>query len=230
MSSHYLPEKERTVTNQFLLYHSKVNSTLFSLCYTGIMGCCLSILVCYFMAHEHSRGGSRHSAGRRARTRRPSAHSHQRLFSLPVTAHGRKPHCRKGRRENTLRRCLFIRLSQSCLDGRSRCQRKRRRHRFGPWGNKPFAQAAFLPCAVRNAALDGGATSVAYVLLRFMAALVPVVFVLSGVIRGSWITSFLFSLSVAVGLVPELLPMVVTVCLARRQCGNGKKRNGCQTA
>src|SRR5699024_6782720 len=55
LSSHYLPEKERTATNQFLLYHSKVNSTLFSLCYTGIMGCCLSILVCYFMAHEHFR-------------------------------------------------------------------------------------------------------------------------------------------------------------------------------
>ena len=53
LSSHYLPEKERTATNQFLLYHSKVNSTLFSLCYTGIMGCCLSILVCYFMIHEH---------------------------------------------------------------------------------------------------------------------------------------------------------------------------------
>ena len=70
---------------------------------------------------------------------------------------------------------------------------------------------------------DGGATSVAYVLLRFMAALVPVVFVLSGVIRGSWITSFLFSLSVAVGLVPELLPMVVTVCLARGSAAMAKK-------
>ena len=70
---------------------------------------------------------------------------------------------------------------------------------------------------------DGGASSVAGVLLRFMAALVPIVFFISGLRGGNWLTSFLFSLSVAVGLVPELLPMVVNACLARGSAAMAKK-------
>lgn len=53
---------------------------------------------------------------------------------------------------------------------------------------------------------DTGANSIAWVLIRFMVALVPVVFVVSGITKGDWLTSFLFSLSVAVGLTPELFP------------------------
>lgn len=62
---------------------------------------------------------------------------------------------------------------------------------------------------------DTGANSIAWVLIRFMVALVPVVFVVSGITKGDWLTSFLFSLSVAVGLTPELLPMVINACLAK---------------
>lgn len=70
---------------------------------------------------------------------------------------------------------------------------------------------------------DGGASSIAGVLLRFMAALVPVVFFISGLRGGNWLTSLLFSLSVAVGLIPELLPMVVNACLARGSAAMAKK-------
>ena len=62
---------------------------------------------------------------------------------------------------------------------------------------------------------DKGSNSIAWVLIRFMLLLVPIVFISSGVTKGNWTVSFLFSLSVAVGLTPELLPMVITACLAK---------------
>lgn len=60
-----------------------------------------------------------------------------------------------------------------------------------------------------------GANSIAWVMLRFMAVMVPIVFVLLGITGGKWLESFAFALSVAVGLMPEMLPMVITTCLAK---------------
>ena len=71
---------------------------------------------------------------------------------------------------------------------------------------------------------DAEANSIAWVLIRFMAALGPIIFVVSGITQGDWLTSFLFSLSVAVGLTPELLPMVVSACLAKGSAAMGKKQ------
>ena len=64
-------------------------------------------------------------------------------------------------------------------------------------------------------AFQKGANSIAWVMLRFIAVLIPVVFVLLRITGGKWLESFAFSLSVAVGLMPEMLPMVITACLAR---------------
>ena len=76
----------------------------------------------------------------------------------------------------------------------------------------------------RKKGFDKGANSIAWVLIRFMVVLVPVVFIASGITQGNWITAFLFALSVAVGLTPELLPMVVTACLAKGSYNMGKKQ------
>ncbi len=46
-----------------------------------------------------------------------------------------------------------------------------------------------------------------------MMAMVPVVLLVSGMTKGDWLSSLLFSLSVAVGLTPEMLPMLVSGCL-----------------
>ena len=51
----------------------------------------------------------------------------------------------------------------------------------------------------------------------------PVVFLASGLTKGDWLEAFLFALSVAVGITPELLPMVVNACLAKRQSFDGKE-------
>jgi len=62
---------------------------------------------------------------------------------------------------------------------------------------------------------DKGVNRVTWVLIRFMLVMVPVVFLLNGFVKGDFKEAFLFSIAVAVGLTPEMLPMVVTANLAR---------------
>ena len=76
----------------------------------------------------------------------------------------------------------------------------------------------------RKQGFDRGANSIAWVLIKFMIILVPVVFMACGITKGDWGTAFLFALSVAVGLTPELLPMVVTACLAKGSYNMGRRQ------
>ncbi len=69
-----------------------------------------------------------------------------------------------------------------------------------------------------------GANSISLVFLRCIAVLLPVIFLVTGLLQGNWHQAFLFALSVAVGLTPELLPMVVTVCLAKGTSALGRTR------
>ncbi|BBD79068.1 magnesium-translocating P-type ATPase [Aerosticca soli] len=62
---------------------------------------------------------------------------------------------------------------------------------------------------------DRGVKSVSWLLIRFMAVMVPVVFVINGLDKHDWLQAFLFALSVAVGLTPEMLPLIVTANLAK---------------
>ncbi len=80
------------------------------------------------------------------------------------------------------------------------------------------------PNALTSNSFEKGANSIAWVLLRFMAVLVPIVFIISGITKGNWMESFLFALSVAVGLTPEMLPMVITTCLAKGSISMSKKQ------
>lgn len=76
----------------------------------------------------------------------------------------------------------------------------------------------------RKNGFDRGASSIAWVLIRFMAVLVPVVFIACGLTKGDWFSAFLFALSVAVGLTPEMLPMIINACLARGSAVMGQKQ------
>ncbi|MCC8098288.1 MAG: HAD-IC family P-type ATPase, partial [Eubacterium sp.] len=69
--------------------------------------------------------------------------------------------------------------------------------------------------AEQKRGFNRGTGSIAWVLIKFMAVLLPVVFAACGFTKGNWFEAFLFSLSVAVGLTPEMLPMVVNACLAK---------------
>ena len=64
-------------------------------------------------------------------------------------------------------------------------------------------------------AFQAGLNGVSRLLIRFAMVMVPVVFLISGWSRGDWVSAFLFALSVAVGLTPEMLPMIVTTSLAK---------------
>ena len=54
--------------------------------------------------------------------------------------------------------------------------------------------------------------------------MIPIVFILLQITGGRWLESFAFALSVAVGLMPEMLPMVITACLARGSLSMSKKQ------
>ncbi|MFD3326548.1 magnesium-translocating P-type ATPase [Streptomyces sp. NPDC058701] len=62
---------------------------------------------------------------------------------------------------------------------------------------------------------DTGVRRVSLLLIRFMLVMVPVVFMINGFTKGDWNEAFLFGVAVAVGLTPEMLPMVVSANLAR---------------
>jgi len=71
---------------------------------------------------------------------------------------------------------------------------------------------------------EKGINSVSWVLIRFMMCMVPVVFFANGFTKGNWFEAFLFALSVAVGLTPEMLPMIVTTNLAKGAVQMAKKK------
>ncbi|MGL6050620.1 MAG: magnesium-translocating P-type ATPase, partial [Aeromonas salmonicida] len=71
---------------------------------------------------------------------------------------------------------------------------------------------------------DRGVNSVTRLLIRFMLVMVPVVFMLSGVSSGDWMSALTFALAVAVGLTPEMLPMIVSANLARGAVAMAKRK------
>ena len=69
-----------------------------------------------------------------------------------------------------------------------------------------------------------GVNAVSWVLIRFMMVMVPLVFFINGITKGDWLEAFLFGISIAVGLTPEMLPMIVTTCLAKGAISMSKKQ------
>ena len=62
---------------------------------------------------------------------------------------------------------------------------------------------------------EKGVNSVSWVLIKFMLVMVPIVFFINGITKGDWLSALLFAISIAVGLTPEMLPMIVTTGLAK---------------
>lgn len=62
---------------------------------------------------------------------------------------------------------------------------------------------------------EKGVNAVSWVLIRFMLVMVPIVLLINGVGKGNWIEAILFAASIAVGITPEMLPMIVSANLAK---------------
>lgn len=75
--------------------------------------------------------------------------------------------------------------------------------------------ASALDSRPTTTSFDAGVASVSRVLVGFMLVMCPIVFVLCGLTKGDWLDALLFSISVAVGITPQMLPVIVTTCLAR---------------
>jgi len=71
---------------------------------------------------------------------------------------------------------------------------------------------------------DRGISQFTWLMIRFMLVMVPIVFIVNGLTKHDWKEAFFFAMAVAVGLTPEMLPMIVTVCLSKGAIAMSKKK------
>lgn len=71
---------------------------------------------------------------------------------------------------------------------------------------------------------DKGINKFTWLMIRFIAVMVPAVFLINGLTKHDWLQAFLFAIAVAVGLTPEMLPMIVTVNLSKGALEMSKKK------
>lgn len=71
---------------------------------------------------------------------------------------------------------------------------------------------------------DKGINRFTWLMIRFIAVMVPAVFLINGLSKGNWLEAFLFAVAVAVGLTPEMLPMIVTVNLSNGAMAMARKK------
>ena len=71
---------------------------------------------------------------------------------------------------------------------------------------------------------DKGVNQFTWLMISFIAIMVPLVFLFNGLSKHNWLEAFLFALAVAVGLTPEMLPMIVTVNLSKGAISMSKKK------
>jgi Mg2+-importing ATPase len=91
------------------------------------------------------------------------------------------------------------------------------RTHFGSIAEKLAGQRA-------QTSFDKGIAGFTWLMIRFMVVMVAIVFLIVGVTKHDWAEALLFALSVAVGLTPEMLPMIVTVNLSKGAMAMSRKK------
>jgi Mg2+-importing ATPase len=71
---------------------------------------------------------------------------------------------------------------------------------------------------------DKGVNKFTWLMICFIAVMVPAVFLINGLSKHNWLEAFLFAMAVAVGLTPEMLPMIVTVNLSKGALAMSRKK------
>ena len=71
---------------------------------------------------------------------------------------------------------------------------------------------------------DRGLSRFTWLMIQLMAVMVPLVFFINGFTKHDWKSAFFFAMAVAVGLTPEMLPMIVSVCLAKGAIAMSRKK------
>jgi Mg2+-importing ATPase len=92
-------------------------------------------------------------------------------------------------------------------------------------GRTYFGSLAISIVAQRElTSFDKGINKFTWLMIRFIAVMVPAVFLINGLSKHDWLEAFLFALAVAVGLTPEMLPMIVTVNLSKGALAMARKK------
>jgi len=86
------------------------------------------------------------------------------------------------------------------------------------------SMASAISTASPPTSFDLGVSRFTWLMIRFIAVMVPLVFIINGLTKHDWHQAFFFAMAVAVGLTPEMLPMIVTVCLSKGALAMSKKR------
>ena len=76
----------------------------------------------------------------------------------------------------------------------------------------------------KKTGFDIGIEKFIWLMIKFMAVLVPLVFLVNGLAKGNWLEALMFATAVAVGLTPEMLPLLVTINLAKGAIAMSKKK------
>ncbi|OOR26634.1 magnesium-translocating P-type ATPase [Bacillus cereus] len=88
---------------------------------------------------------------------------------------------------------------------------------FGSLANKVIGKRA-------ETSFDKGVNKVSWLLITFMLIMAPIVLLINGFTKGDWQEAFFFAIAVAVGLTPEMLPMIVTANLAKGAVNMSKQQ------
>jgi Mg2+-importing ATPase len=93
-------------------------------------------------------------------------------------------------------------------------------------GNRTYfgSLAASIVGQRRLTSFDVGVNKFTWLMIRFIAVMVPAVFLINGLSKHNWLEAFLFAMAVAVGLTPEMLPMIVTVNLSKGALAMSRKK------
>jgi Mg2+-importing ATPase len=93
-------------------------------------------------------------------------------------------------------------------------------------GNKTYfgSMAEKLTKKRPQTAFDKGVSKVSWLLIKFMLIMAPTVFLINGLLKQDWLEAFLFAIAIAVGLTPEMLPMIVNANLARGAIAMSKQK------
>ncbi len=88
---------------------------------------------------------------------------------------------------------------------------------FGSLANKVIGKRA-------ETSFDKGLNKVSWLLITFMLIMAPIVLLINGFTKGDWQEAFFFAIAIAVGLTPEMLPMIVTANLAKGAVNMSKQK------
>jgi len=93
-------------------------------------------------------------------------------------------------------------------------------------GNKTYfgSLAASIVGQRQLTSFDKGVNKFTWLMIYFIAVMVPAVFLINGLSKHNWLEAFLFAMAVAVGLTPEMLPMIVTVNLSKGALAMARKK------